>query len=105
MTSCRSGAGWNRIALTPSLRYDRRFQEVSSYGTSVLRDPVPFFLVGLVLCIGFDIIRFPLIVAFHIAWVCWICATRLLGFPFRLIGAAWQNNPKILTSGLDENFE
>ena len=66
---------------------------------------LPFFLVGLVLCIAFDIIRFPLTVAFYIAWVCWICATRLLGFPFRLIGAAWQNDPKVLTSGLDEKFE
>jgi hypothetical protein len=66
---------------------------------------LPFFLVGLVLCIGFDIIRFPLIVAFHIAWICWICATRMLGFPFRLIGAAWQNNSKVLTSGLNEKFD
>jgi len=66
---------------------------------------LPFFLVGLLFCITFDIIKFPLIVAFHIAWVCWICGTRLLGFPFRLIGAAWHNDSKVLTSGLNEKFE
>ena len=64
-----------------------------------------FFLIGLVLCIAFDIVRFPIIIAFHIFWVVWIIATRLLGFTFRLIGAAFKNDSKILTSGLKQKFE
>ena len=66
---------------------------------------LPFFAVGLVLCIAWDIILFPLIIVAHAVWVLWIVATRMLGFPFRLIGASWQNDAKVLTSGLDEKFK
>jgi hypothetical protein len=41
----------------------------------------------------------------YTAWIVWVVATRLLGFPFRLIGASWKNDASVLTSGLEEKFE
>jgi hypothetical protein len=65
---------------------------------------IPFFLFGAVLCLAFDVIRFPVIIAFHIVWTVWVVFTRMLGFPFRLLFAAWKNDPTLLTSGLEEKF-
>jgi hypothetical protein len=65
---------------------------------------IPFFLFGAVLCLSFDVIRFPIIIAFHIVWTVWVVVTRMAGFPFRLLFAAWKNDPTLLTSGLEEKF-
>ena len=65
---------------------------------------LPFFLIGFLFCIPFYIIGLPLIIAGHFLWTIWIAATRLLGLPFRLIGAAWKNDSKILTLGLKEKL-
>lgn len=64
---------------------------------------IPFFLFGAVLCLAFDVIRFPVIIVFHITWTVWVVVTRMLGFPFRLLFAAWKNDPTLLTSGLEES--
>lgn len=66
---------------------------------------LPFFAVGLVLCIAWDIVLFPLLILAHAGWVLWIVVARMIGFPFRLIGASWQNDAKILTSGLEDKFK
>ena len=66
---------------------------------------LPFFLIAAVVCIVFIIVGFPLAIAFHGLWLAWIFFARLLGLPFRLIGAAWTNDKKVLTSGIEEKLE
>lgn len=65
---------------------------------------IPFFLFAGGLCLAFDVLRFPVIIVFHITWTIWVVLMRMAGFPFRLFFAAWKNDPMLLTSGLEEKF-
>jgi hypothetical protein len=51
------------------------------------------------------IVGYPLGIVYHGLWIGCIFFARPWGLPFRLIGAAWTNDKKVLTSGLDEKLE